>query len=146
MNMSGDIRVKTDQQYKNLYIELKNFAVGDMHELFFLCVCLGYKAKKKKPLGNKGEDRFWSRTITPEEYSCYYAIMLKENEMNISSIKDDKVVLAEMEMYANAGLEILIKELLSDYLIQGNNEFKIDSTCSKELPKNLLNFIYEQIQ
>lgn len=146
MNMSGDIRVKTDQQYKNLFNELKNFAVGDMHELFFLCVCLGYKAKKKKPLCNKGEDRFWSRTITPEEYSCYYAIMLKENEMNISSIKDDKVVLAEMEMYANAGLEILIKELLSDYLIHGNNDFKIDSTCSKELPKDLLSFIYEQIQ
>ena len=66
MNMSGDIRVKTDRKYRNLYNDLKNFAVGDMHELFFLCSCLGFRAKKKKSLGSNGEDRFWSRTITPE--------------------------------------------------------------------------------
>ena len=74
MNMSGDIRVKTDRKYRNLYNELKNFAFGDMHELFFLCSCLGFRTKKKKNLGGNGEDRFYSRTITPEEYACYYAI------------------------------------------------------------------------
>ena len=40
MSFSEDIRVKTEQKYKTLYNELKNFAVGDMHELFFLCACL----------------------------------------------------------------------------------------------------------
>ncbi len=146
MNMTGDIRVKTDQLHKNLYNELKNFAVGDMHELFFLCTCLGYKAKKKKPLGNKGEDRFWSRTITPEEYACFYAIMLEENEMNLSAIKDDKIVITEMEKHANAGMEILIEEFLSDYLIKSGTELKLDSTYSKELPKGLLIFIYDHLQ
>jgi len=146
MNMSGDIRVKTSNQYKHLYNELKNFAVGDMHELFFLCVCLAYRANKKKVLGTNGEDRFWSKTITPEEYACFYAIMLEENEMDLEAIKDDKIVLAEIEKYANAGMEILLEEFLSDYLIKNKTELKLNTADSKELPKALLHFIYEQLQ
>ena len=50
MSFSEDVRVKTEKKYRNLYNELKNFAVGDMHELFFLCACLGFKANRKEPL------------------------------------------------------------------------------------------------
>lgn len=145
MNLSGDIRVKTDERYKDLYNELKNFAVGDMHELFFLCVCLGYKASSKKGLANRGEERFWSRTITREEFTCYYAIILQQNEMDMSAIKDDNHVISEMEQYANAGMEILLEKFLSDYLAKGKDELRLDSTCKKELPKALLHFIYEQL-
>ena len=115
MNMSGDIRVKTDRKYRNLYNDLKNFAVGDMHELFFLCSCLGFRAKKKKSLGSNGEDRFWSRTITPEEYACYYAMMLEESNMDLSAIKDDTKIISEMEKYANAGMGSLLDNFLSEY-------------------------------
>ena len=142
MNMSGDIRVKTDQQYKNIYNEFKNFVVGDMHELFFLCACLGYRADKKKPLGKKGDDRFWSKTITPEEYACFYAMILNNKNMDLTSIEDDKFVISEMEEYSNAGMGILIDEFLSDYLVAVGNEYKLDPTHSNELPKDLLNFIY----
>jgi len=143
MNMSGDIRVKTDSKYRYLYNDLKNFAFGDMHELFFLCSCLGFRTKKKKSLGTKGEDRFWSRTITPEEYACYYAMMLEESDMDLSVIKDDKLIISEMEKYANAGMELLLKDFLSEYCSSG---LKLDSSISKELPKALLHFIYEQLQ
>ncbi len=141
MNMSGDIRVKTDKKYRNLYNDLRNLAVGDMHELFFLCVCLGYRAKKMKPLDSNGEERFWSRTITPEEYACYYAIMLEKNSMDLSSTRDDKLVIAEMEKYANGGIEILLKDFLNEYC---SADYKLDSAYSKELPKALLYFIREQ--
>lgn len=143
MSMSGDIRVRTDQKYRGLYNDLKNFAVGDMHELFFLCVALGAKAKKKKALGGTAEDRFWSRTVTPEEYACFYAIVLDEHNMDLSSIKDDKMIIAEMEKYANAGMEILLDGFLSDYC---NSSLRLESTHAKELPKTLLHFIYEQLQ
>ncbi len=146
MNVSGDIRVKTDQRYKNLYVELKNFAVGDMHELFFLCACLGYKEKKKKSFGSGGDERFWSRTITPDEYTCFCAMLLDDNKMDLSVIKDDKHVIAEIEKYANGGMEILIEEFLGDYLVRGSSDLKLDSTSSKELPKALLYFIYEKLQ
>ncbi len=146
MNMSGEIRVKTESRYKTLYNELKNFVVGDMHELFFICTCLGYKANNPKPLGSNGEHRFHSHTITPEEYVCYYSILLEKNNMDISAIKDDKFVLSKIEEYANGGMEILLKEFLSDYLIKSNTELKLDHTCIKELPKTFLHFIYEQTQ
>ena len=142
MNMSGEIRVKTDKKYKNLYNDLKNLAFGDMHELFFLCVCLGYTANKPKTLGSNGEERFWSRTITPEEYACYYAMVLEKNNIDLSTIKDDKSVIAEMERYANAGMEILLEEFLDEYC---SADYKIDSTHSKELPRALLHFIYEKL-
>ena len=146
MNMSGEIRVKTESRYKTLYNELKNFVVGDMHELFFICTCLGYKANNPKPLGSNGEHRFHSHTITPEEYVCYYSMLLEKNNMDISVIKDDKFVLSKIEEYANGGMEILLKEFLSDYLIKSNTELKLDHTCIKELPKTFLHFIYEKIQ
>ena len=145
MNVSGDIRVKTDQRYKNLYVELKNFAVGDMHELFFMRVSWPTK-QKEKSFGSGGDERFWSRTITPDEYTCFCAMLLNDNEMDLSVIKDDKHVIAEVEKYANAGMEILIEEFLGDYFVKGNSDLKLDSTSSKELPKALLYFIYEKLQ
>jgi len=145
MNMSGDIRVKTDQRYRNLYNDLKNFVVKDMHQLFFLCACVGYRAGKAKPLGKTGDDRFYSKTIPPEEYACFCAMMLEENNMDFLVIHDDKGVIAKMEEYANGGMGVLLEEFLSDYLIRRGNEFQIDSTHSKELPKIFLHFIYEQV-
>ena len=117
MKMDGNLRVKTDRKFRTLYNELKNFVFGDMHEHFFLCVCLGYIANKEKSLGRDGEDRFWSRTITPEEWACYYAIMAKTSGLDFSEIGSDRDVIARMEQYANAGMEILLREFLSDYLV-----------------------------
>jgi len=145
MNMDGSIRVKTDRKYRSIYNELKNFAFGDMHELFFLCVCLGYTANKKKPLGKDGDDRFWSRTITPEEWTCYYAIMVKVSNMDFNCIGNDKEVIACMEQYANAGMEFLLQEFLSDYLTGGPDEPKLDINAAKELPKIFLSFIFQRI-
>ena len=145
MKMDGEIRVKTDRRYRTLYNDLKNFAFGDMHELFFLCVCLGYKAKIRKPFGKDGEDRFWSRTIVPDEWTCYYAMMIEMNNSDFHSITDDKKVISYMEEYANAGMEILINEILSPYIINEYDEPKLDSKNTGELPKAILSFIYEQL-
>lgn len=142
MNMSGDIRVKTDKKYKQLYNDLRNIAFGDMHELFFLCVCLGYREDQSKSLASNGEERFWSRTISPEEWACYYAIILDKNDMDLSKIKDDKAVILEMEKYANGGMEILLNKFLNDYCL---NDLKLDPTFSKELPKAILHFIREEL-
>ena len=73
-------------------------------------------------------------------------MILERNSMDLSSIKDDKSVIEEIELYANAGMEILINELLIDYIHETNEDYKLDSTCKEELPKALLHFIYEQLQ
>lgn len=141
--MSTDLRVKVSKDYSNLYTDWKNYVCLEMHELFFLCVCLGYNAQKKIPLGKKAEPKFWSGTITPEEWSCFYAMLLKENQMNPTSIMEDKNVIIEIESYANGGMEILIDELLADYTIGEPGSLRIDKSNSKDLPKSILAYISE---
>lgn len=146
MNMDGQIRVKTEARYKELYNNMKNsFAVGDFHELFFVCACIGYHRKKRKAIA-RGDDRFWSRTITPSEWGCYYAMLLEDNNYDFSMIMDDKKVLSVVEEYANYGMEILIDDFLGSYLLPGSKgkEPQLDPTCSKTLPKDFLHYILEQ--
>lgn len=146
MNMDGQIRVKTDARYKELYNNMKNsLVVGDFHELFFVCACIGYSKGLRKPIA-KGDDRFWSRTITPTEWACYYAMLLEQNDYDFSVIMDDKEVLMVIEEYANAGMEVIIDGFLSSYLLPSSKgkEPQLDPSCSKTLPKDFLHYILEQ--
>lgn len=143
--MSTDLRVKVNKEYSDLYTDWRNLC-SDMHELFFLCVCLGYNAQKNTPLGRKGEPKFWSGTITPEEWSCFYAMLLKKNQMDPKSVMDDKIVMSEMEGFANAGMEILIDELLTDFTIGDRKNLRIDSSSSKDLAKSILAYINDLAQ
>lgn len=147
MKMDGQIRVKTDGRYGRLYNDLKNTAVGEFHELFFVCACIGYKERRCKPIDKSRGDRerFWSNTILPREWACYYAMVLADNEMDFGSIQDDKLVLGAVEEYANAGMEILIEQFLGDYLISADPEPQLDPAASRELSKHLLHHVYERI-
>lgn len=144
MKMDGDIRVQTDNRFTKLYNDLKSRTGGDFHEVFFSCACLAFSRKKRKPLGKGGGDRFWSKTITPREWACYYSIILSENNMDFNLVQDDNEVISTIEEYANAGMGILIDEFLKDYLLGKQDEPQLDSTCAKELPKNLLHFLFDQ--
>ena len=112
--------------------------------MFFLCACLGYRRGKRKPLGRDGDDRFWSSTITPEEYANFYAMLIDANNMDFSAIAEDKKVVAIMEEYANAGMDILMDDVLSDYTIERGEELRLDPSCSGDLPKVLLAYVYEK--
>lgn len=146
MKMDGKIRVATDAKYKELYNSMKsNGVVEDFHELFFVCACLGYRKGKPAPI-KKRDDRFWSSTITPPEWACYYAMVLEQNNHDYTKVADDRDVLAFIEGYANAGMGILIDEFLGDYLLSSSKgtDPQLDSTCCKELPKQFVHFIFEQ--
>lgn len=142
MKMDPNIRVKTDRRHQTLYNQLRNVAVGDSHELFFLCACLGYREKAPKALGKNGDPRFWSGTISPEEWCCFYAMMLEESGMDFKAIQDDGKVMTRMEEYANGGMEILIERVLGEYINSDEAQVSIDESASKELPKLLLNHIF----
>jgi hypothetical protein len=142
MKMDTNLRIKTDKKHRTLYNQLTGFAVGESHELFFLCACLGYRRRKAKALGRSGDERFWSKTITPEEWCAYYAIILEEQNMNFAHIQDDKAVLSRIEEYANGGVEILIEECLADFL-SSSSEVSIDKKGSGELPKILFDYLHD---
>lgn len=144
MKMDRNIRVKTDKKYRTLYKQLANLAVGDSHELFFVCACLAYKRRKRQPLGKRGDDRFWSGTITPEEWSCYYAMHLADHDMDFQVLHDDAVVIAAIEEYANAGMELLREELLCDYTTESKDEVVLDAARCSELPKEFLYYVFER--
>ena len=146
MKMDGNIRVATDAKYKELYNNMKNYGtVDDFHELFFLCACIGYRKGSQTSL-KRSDDRFWSRTITPREWACYYAMVLEQNGFDYEKLSKDKDVLAIIEGYANAGMDVLIDDFLGDYLLPGSrsNNAQIDPAFCKELSKQFVHFIFEQ--
>lgn len=145
MAMSGEIRVKTSSRFRHLYNELKNVVIRDMHELFFLCACVGYTRRRSLPLGTSKDDRFWSKTISPDEWACYYAMIIKDHSMDFRTISSDEEVIARIEEYANAGMEILLEEVLRDYLLKGSSEPRIDMSSIECLPREFLFHIRETL-
>ncbi|EKD55838.1 MAG: hypothetical protein ACD_59C00024G0003 [uncultured bacterium] len=145
MKMDGKIRVATDAKYKELYNNMKgNGVVEDFHALFFVCACLGFKNKKMTPI-KKRDDRFWSGTITPSEWSCYYAIILEQNGFDFTKVSDEKEIMEVIERYANSGMEILIDEFLEDFLLPSSKKTipQLDNAVCKTLPKQFVHFIFE---
>lgn len=146
MKMDGRIRVHTDAKYKELYNNMKNNgAVDDFHELFFVCACIGYRKGYQTSI-KKRDDRFWSGTITPREWACYYAMVLEQNDFDYEKVSEDKDVLAIIEGYANAGIGILMEEFFLDYLLPNSKSAdpQLDPTFCKELPKHFVHYIFEQ--
>jgi hypothetical protein len=144
MRMDTSIRVKTEKKHRMLYRELTSTVVGDSHELFFICACLGYRRKRALPLGKRGDDRFWSSTITPEEWTAFYAMLLEDRGMDFAAVQDEKELLARIEEYANGGMQILLEECLDGYITDSGENISLVASASKELPKVLLQFVYEQ--
>ncbi len=131
-----DMRVKIAPQHKGIYDALKNCAVGDFHELFFLCVCVGHKNGSREPL-KKQEDCFWARTMSENEWHAYYAIHLHDHEMDLACLSDDEKVIAAMQEYANAGMAFLLREFLDDYTKKDSSgNYVVDHLA--ELPRELL--------
>jgi hypothetical protein len=121
---------------------LKNHAVGDFHELFFLCVCLGYKNNRKVQEKRK-EDCFWTKTITPDEWHVYYSLFVHSNKMEFSALGSDDDVILLMQDYASGGMGLLIEEFLKDYVKNDSSgHYLVDHTdqLSKELLMTIIDW------
>jgi hypothetical protein len=145
MKMDGGIRVRTDKKYGSLYRDLTGLVINGFHELFYTCACVGYRSKQAISLGKRGEERFWSNTFTPEEWAVFYAIVLEENNLNFSAIDNEKQIIARIEEYANGGMAILLSDFLDSYVKTIDDEIVLDVTASKELAKDLLQYVNEKV-
>jgi len=146
MNMDSDIRVGVDGNLSKLYNDLKERGViKDFHELFFFLACIGFRNKYKQPLKKK-EDKFWSKTIKPREWTCYYSMILETHDFDIDSISNDNKVIREIEEYANGGFNIAYKDFLGDFITKANGEYRlITSSDDADLMFNFINYIYEKV-
>lgn len=143
MRQSSDVRVKTDAQYEQLYKDLRGFC-GEAHSVFFLCACLGIRDGRPNRGAGRRTDRFFSGTIEPNEWACYYALAVRDAGMDFGVLDDDKSVLKNAEDYADRGMELLIDDLFGDYM-KGGAEFQLDMRSARELSWELLKFIPDQL-
>ena len=141
MKRDTEIRVATEKKYTALYNDLKdNNVINEFRELFFVCVCLAYKKKKNTPL-KTGEDRFRTNSLTSREWATYYAIFLKDHNMDFAMLNDEKNIMKHVEAYANAGMEILLEEFLGDYVKVTGGEPHLIPLESRELPKSFIQYL-----
>lgn len=143
MKMDGDIRVRTSRDHQQLYNDLKGLLVREFHELFFLTACLGFRNGRHTTLGKSAEERFWSRTITPDEWSTYYALVLTQSGMDFSAVKDDKAVIAAIEEYAHGGMLYFIENTLHGYLIDKDGVLFVDKSVSPDLPRRVMSELFD---
>jgi hypothetical protein len=71
-------------------------------------------------------------------------MLIEANDMDFTVIADDKTVISTIEEYANAGMNVLIEDVLGEYTLSRGDDLRIDPSCSKELPKVLLAYVYEK--
>ena len=143
MKMDERRRIRTSKHHGKLYTELKGTLVQEFHELFFLSVCAGYRNECPTPLGRLGEERFWSDTITPEEWSAFNAMILTQNDMDFKAIQDDKTVIGRIEEYAHGGMLHLIDNVLNGFLVEKDGEYAVDKTVVKDLPRRVMQYVFE---
>lgn len=143
MNQSQNIRVRVNPKYAQLYEDLKPYC-GEAHAVFFLGFCLALSSGEAIDSENRLADKFWSGTIKPDEWTCYYALAAQQATYDFTSLSDDQAVIRLAEHYADRGMEILIDELLRGYLLPGD-ELRLDSRASAELPWELLKFVPDRL-
>jgi len=89
MKMDTSLRSDTETKYKELYNDMKSVAPLMTSRVIFSVrmywISEGYTSCYK-------EERFtfWSKTITPREWACYYSMILKRNDFEYSAIADEK--------------------------------------------------------
>lgn len=143
MSRNGDIRVRIDGRYFKLYNDLRD-SLGEAAQVFYFCACIGRRARRDKPLGKNAEDKFFSKNIAPGEWSAYCAMILDEHNMDFAKLNDEEII-GRIEEWANGGMELLVQDCLADYIIGSDNDPRLDSGNSKELPRVLLGYILEQL-
>lgn len=136
-------RIRTSRQHGKLYTELKGVLVQEFHELFFLSACIGYRSNCPVALGKNGEERFWSDTITSEEWAAYHSMILDANSMDFGALRDEKAVVAKIEEFAHGGMLHLVANVLHGYLVEKDGEYSLDRTLARDLPRRVMQYIHE---
>jgi hypothetical protein len=141
MMMPTDLRVRIDERHRELYDGLCKVVVGDSHELFYVCACVGYARGRSVPLGRGTYDRFFSQTITPAEWATMYAMAIHADGMEFSILRDPRRLITAMEGYANGGLSVLLDECLAEYVLDGGTGPVLRGGVGKDLAKVVLSYV-----
>ena len=142
------LRVLGKQGTLDVYKKLKGKVFTEYHNLFTLCVCLGYKNKKKRTSQRTMEQLFWSETFSPHEYAAFSSIIIKEDpDEEYLLLKDGEKSLKFLQDYADGGMEILLEsDVIKNYMKEKNNEITLDFGEKDYLQKQLMYYIWSIYQ
>lgn len=138
-------RVYTKPEYVTIYQRLKGLVFNEHHNLFSLCVFLGYKNKRCPRMTTKKEI-FWSQTFSPHELAAFYALLVRESESGkYTLLKDGEKALEWLQDYASGGMEILLEsDILKKFITKRGDELEIIVTLRDNLQKQMMYYVFSE--
>lgn len=144
---SGIKTIKLDKRYEHFYTIINNATSATIHEIFLLCLSIGFKKDRRKETGTLGTKEFRTSYLTQKDRAFMYSIMIQIDKDNFFTNIVEPSYQKEMEKtlisYANGGSEILIEEVIKDNWIESSE--LIDSHI-KDLDLELAKFIYQELE
>lgn len=137
----GKRTIKADEKYEDIYTKLTDKTGMSIHEIFYICVLLGFKSQYKSNDFTPGRKEFRVTYLDETQRSILYTIANEFrplSELTIPEIISE--VIKEYQKLSNGGMELLIENVFKDRYREGllqDNYAKYDV--------DILKYIYEQV-
>lgn len=148
---TGKYRIYCSKEYHEVYRALKGVVFKEFHELFTLCVFLGYKFKNRVTRNRKRQELFPATVFESEEYSSFPAFntlfILESKDDNYSLLKDGERAKEFIQDYADGGMEIFLKsEVMKRFVTKKDDMVNLDFSENDYLPKQVMYYVYSLYQ
>lgn len=137
----GKRTIKADEKYEDIYTKLTNKTGMSIHEIFYLCVLLGFKSQYKSDDFTAGRKEFRVTYLNETQRSILYTIANEFKPLSeLTTSEANSEVIKEYQKYSNGGMELLIENVFKDRyrdgLLQDNY---------KKYDVDILKYIYDQV-
>lgn len=137
----GKRTIKADEKYEDIYTKLTNKTGMSIHEIFYLCVLLGFKSQYKSDGFTAGRKEFRVTYLNETQRSILYTIANEFKPLSeLTTPEAISEVIKEYQKYSNGGMELLIENVFKDRyrdgLLQDNY---------KKYDVDILKYVYDQV-
>jgi hypothetical protein len=145
---TGKYRIHCSKEYHEIYKVLKGVAFDEFHELFTLCVILGYKFKNRVTRNRKRQELFPSNVFESSEYSAFNTLFILESkDDNYSLLKDGERAKEFIQDYADGGMGIFLdSEVMKRFVTKKDDMVTLDFSENDHLPKQVMYYVYSLYQ
>jgi len=141
---SENIRIQCKKEYHEIYKHLKGFAFEEFHELFSLCVILGYKLKNRMTKKRAREQLFSSGVFSPKEITAFNTLFIIESkDDNYSLLTDPERAKEFIQDYADGGMEIFLKsEVMRNFVKEKDGLIYLECSKNDHMQKQVMYYVY----
>lgn len=141
----GTYRIYCKKEYHDIYKKLKGTVFNEFHELFTLCVILGYKYKKRIEVKRSKEQLFSSDVFTPKEKSAFNTMFILESkEENYFLLKDGEKAREFIQDYADGGMEIFLKaDVMKRFVVEKEGKVTLEFGPGDHISKQVMYYVFD---